>query len=355
MAHICQLQRECSDSPTASQGSSLSSHRRCLCHRLSPAAGCGSPATSRRSGSFAAAAQRHHPVAQFTGVANSDIDFCGHGMNATAGCGSSGTQSTQGREGMKQTHRSRRRGPCHVADPACSVARGSTVAAGAATQAGPGAGLAYVGRVLGPPSTESDWWDRHCFSGAVVIRDDFASVRHVVSEGEPAPPEVPPAEGEAAAAEGKTAEDFIGAAALTPLGQEAATWRMYYYGRDSDSWSRGVKPPFSGMLTGRIGMATSSDGVRLEQVPGGRSLEAPFSTPRLTRRPSTQSRWQSRMSSAFHHPLLLRIRAGDGRSSTWVPVWSLGKSQTCRVRCCQAFACGQGRPLPLMACTLRGT
>ena len=145
-----------------------------------------------------------------------------------------------------------------MVDPASSVARGSTVAAGAAVQAGPSAAW---------PTWAACWGHREpiptggigaAFSGAVVIRDDFASVRHVVSEGEPAPPEVPPAEWEAAAAEGKTAEDFNGAAALAPLGQEAATWRMYYYGRDSDSWSRGVKPPGSGVptgLAGCIGMA----------------------------------------------------------------------------------------------------
>ena len=61
--------------------------RRCLCHPLSPAAGCGSPATSRRSGSFAAPVERHHPVAQCTGFAHSDGDFCRHEMDATAGCG----------------------------------------------------------------------------------------------------------------------------------------------------------------------------------------------------------------------------------------------------------------------------
>jgi hypothetical protein len=79
----------------------------------------------------------------------------------------------------------------------------------------------YSGRVLGPAPAESDWWDKKLLSGAVVV------------------PEI-----------GKPG------------------YRMYYYGRGTDVWAKGVTPFNASLPTGRNGMAVSEDGLQFERYKG---------------------------------------------------------------------------------------
>ena len=72
-------------------------------------------------------------------------------------------------------------------------------------------------RVLGPADPSSTAWDKKKFGGPVVIQQN-------------------------------------------PLSSDHNAWNMYYYGRDTDMWNMGI-PPFNPILpTGRIGVATSTDG-----------------------------------------------------------------------------------------------
>eukprot|EP01018_Ginkgo_biloba_P011632 Gb_19680 [translate_table: standard] len=45
-----------------------------------------------------------------------------------------------------------------------------------------------------------------------------------------------------------------------------SAWRMYYYGRDRDSWHSGVSPAL--ISSGRIGLAISEDGINWSRFPG---------------------------------------------------------------------------------------
>ena len=103
----------------------------------------------------------------------------------------------------------------------------------------------FTGRVLAPPDTSqtSDaWWDSNCYSGPVVV-----------------PGPLPTSGG--------------GGGGADPGTPAAQGWRMYYYGRDTDMWRRGVKPPPGGVPTGRIGLAVSEDGIMWDRcrgpLPGG--------------------------------------------------------------------------------------
>lgn len=69
-----------------------------------------------------------------------------------------------------------------------------------------------AGRLFGPGEEGEDWWDHKCVFHPVVVREPSSS-----------------------------------------------TWRMYYYGRDGDNWSSGVRPAL--LSTGRVGLALSEDGV----------------------------------------------------------------------------------------------
>lgn len=70
-----------------------------------------------------------------------------------------------------------------------------------------------AGRLFGPGDEgANEWWDDKCVFHPVVVKD-------------PSSP----------------------------------SWRMYYYGRNTDSWSSGVRPAL--LSTGRVGLAVSEDGV----------------------------------------------------------------------------------------------
>eukprot|EP00850_Spirogloea_muscicola_P010578 SM000062S19964 [mRNA] locus=s62:578413:588150:- [translate_table: standard] len=88
--------------------------------------------------------------------------------------------------------------------------------------AGGGADRRYTGRVLGPST--AGWWDSLLFSGPIIVRTG------------------------------------------------ADAWRMYYYGRGSESWNLGV-PAIAGTPFGRTGLALSPDGVQWTRhkgpLPGG--------------------------------------------------------------------------------------
>ena len=79
----------------------------------------------------------------------------------------------------------------------------------------------YSGRVLGPAPDDSDWWDKKLLSGAVVV------------------PEI-----------GKPG------------------YRMYYYGRGTEEWAKGVTPFNPSLPTGRNGIAVSEDGLQFERYRG---------------------------------------------------------------------------------------
>ncbi|KAG0560214.1 hypothetical protein KC19_10G162800 [Ceratodon purpureus] len=79
----------------------------------------------------------------------------------------------------------------------------------------------FSGRVLGPAPADFDWWDKKLLSGAVVV------------------PEI-----------GKPG------------------YRMYYYGRGTDEWAKGVTPFNASLPTGRNGMAVSEDGLQFERYKG---------------------------------------------------------------------------------------
>jgi len=85
----------------------------------------------------------------------------------------------------------------------------------------------FSGRVLGPPPPDSDWWDRKLFSGPVVVRDSCTFDK-----------------------------------------TQSFRYRMYYYGRDSDLWARGVTPFNPYLPTGRVGMAVSQDGLSFTRYKG---------------------------------------------------------------------------------------
>lgn len=98
----------------------------------------------------------------------------------------------------------------------------------------------YSGRVLGPSGKDSGWWDSVCFSGAVVLRPQS-------KPSESSEPERPQPGGESV-----PGPDM---------------WRMYYYGRDTLMWNKGVAP-LGQVPTGRIGMATSRDGIEWTRFKG---------------------------------------------------------------------------------------
>ncbi|KAJ7569439.1 hypothetical protein O6H91_01G078000 [Diphasiastrum complanatum] len=77
-------------------------------------------------------------------------------------------------------------------------------------------------RVLGYATEEFPWWDRKLLSGAVVVRENGLQ----------------------------------------------GPYRMYYYGRGSDVWNMGVKPFNQFLPTGRVGLATSSDGLSFLRYKG---------------------------------------------------------------------------------------
>lgn len=85
----------------------------------------------------------------------------------------------------------------------------------------------FSGQVLGPPPPDSDWWDRKLFSGPVVVRDSCTFDK-----------------------------------------TQSFGYRMYYYGRDSDLWARGVTPFNPYLPTGRVGMAVSQDGLSFTRYKG---------------------------------------------------------------------------------------
>ncbi|CAI7769601.1 unnamed protein product [Closterium sp. NIES-53] len=90
----------------------------------------------------------------------------------------------------------------------------------------------FRGRLLGPPPADQHWWDALLFAGPLVLRTG---------------PE------QAALVGGKA-------------------WRMYYHGRDTEEWGKGVCAQ-PGTPFGRVGLAVSSDGITWERyhgpLPGG--------------------------------------------------------------------------------------
>lgn len=75
----------------------------------------------------------------------------------------------------------------------------------------------FAGRLFGPSQEALPWWDQKCLFHPIVLA-------------------------------------------------QPSSWRMYYYGRHTDSWHSGVKP---GLLsTGRIGLALSKDGLNWSRAPG---------------------------------------------------------------------------------------
>ncbi|GJP48320.1 hypothetical protein CLOM_g7626 [Closterium sp. NIES-68] len=135
------------------------------------------------------------------------------------------------------------------------------------------------GRVLGPPPADSLFWDSRCFSGPVVVPP-------LQSHPDPAAPAQdsyvlpgsPPA-GAQVESNKVTCELWIqkSPGAQVELNEAAGSlvWRMYYYGRDSDCWAKGVKA--LPVPIGRVGLAVSRDGVTWHRVkgplPGGAVLD----------------------------------------------------------------------------------
>lgn len=76
-----------------------------------------------------------------------------------------------------------------------------------------------AGRLFGPGDEGEGWWDDKCVFHPIVVYDSASSV-----------------------------------------------WRMYYYGRNSDSWHSGVTPAL--LSTGRVGLALSEDGVHWKRAKG---------------------------------------------------------------------------------------
>lgn len=76
-----------------------------------------------------------------------------------------------------------------------------------------------AGRLFGPGEEGENWWDDKCLFHPIVVKDPSSS-----------------------------------------------SWRMYYYGRNRDSWHSGVTPAL--LSTGRIGLALSEDGLRWTRYRG---------------------------------------------------------------------------------------
>ncbi|CAI5518463.1 unnamed protein product [Closterium sp. Naga37s-1] len=94
----------------------------------------------------------------------------------------------------------------------------------------------FRGRLLGPPPADQHWWDALLFAGPLVVRTG---------------PE------QAALVGGKA-------------------WRMYYHGRDTEEWGKGVCAQ-PGTPFGRVGLAVSSDGITTQdgcQQQGGHMGES---------------------------------------------------------------------------------
>lgn len=120
----------------------------------------------------------------------------------------------------------------------------------------------FSGLVLPPPPSEQSWWDSRCFSGPVVVPPltDFDQTN----------PDAPGPFPESDTFSENAPPDS------TDVQLAPTRWRMYYYGRDSDSWHKGVKP-FGPVPIGRIGLATSGDGATWQRfkgpLPGGAIMD----------------------------------------------------------------------------------